>query len=122
MNFDLAVKNISDARGLDVSAEDVGKLLFAQGALMQQIGLEMLKEAATAGSARKSSTAIAALAGAEKALTKSAEYLLERSKLEERKELLKVAADNGYFVAFEVDGRVSLECEGRNGRITFESV
>lgn len=101
-------------------AGDVGRLLFAQGVLMQAVGMEMLK--ASEGSTRKAGAACSILSGAEKALSKSVEYLQEQSKLEERRKLLEIAFDHGYEVAFEADGRLTLECDGRSGRLPVTSV
>ena len=104
----------------DPEVSDIGRLLFAQGVLMQTVGLEMLR--LSEGSTRKAKAACDILSGASQALSKSASYLQEHSMLEERKKLLEIAFDHGYEVAFEADGRLTLECDGMRGRLPVTSV
>jgi len=110
----------------DPAVGDIGRLLFVQGALMQHVGLAALDEAVKAGGTRRILTATTLLNGAENALSKSAALLGKKPSpelFEERKRLLEMAYERGYEIAFEADGRLTLECQTRLGsRLEIESV
>ena len=104
---------------------DVGRLLFVQGAIMQQVGLKMLQ--GEDHSARKMALAVKILGGAESALGKAGSFIEKQpsiSLMKERQQLLEMAYEKGYDIAFESDGRITLEIEDRNGveRLKIESV
>lgn len=104
---------------------DVGRLLFVQGAIMQQIGLKILQ--GEDHSARKMALAVKILSGAESALGKAGSFIEKQpsiSLMKERQQLLEMAYEKGYDIAFESDGRITLEIEDRNGveRLKIESV
>lgn len=105
----------------DPSIGDIGRLLFVQGTVMHHVGMEVLKS--SNGVARRMTAAVNILNGAEKALARSAEYLQETGLTAERVALLDEAYKKGYDIAFEVDGRITLECSDRRGlRMLLDSV
>lgn len=96
----------------DPSLVNIGRLLYAQGAVMQKIGLEMLS--VDDKSMKRVQTAIALLKGASDALARASEYCGyvgggSGDLLTERARLIEIAYEKGYEIAFECEGRVSLE-------------
>lgn len=102
---------------LPPTTEEIGKILAMQGTILNGIGIAIINEASCLEGPKRSRR----LAEGAKFLTVSKATLVEASRILEkyemppqaltdaRESLLKLAFENGYEIAFEVDGKVHLE-------------
>lgn len=116
------IKNILTNKGsvegfAPPTTEEIGRILAMQGTILNGIGMAVINEASSLEGAKRNRK----LAEGAKFLTASKATLVEASRIlekyelppqaltEARESLIKVAIENGYEIAFEVDGKVHLE-------------
>lgn len=107
----------------DITTADIGKVLAAQAAAVNKIGMDLIEEAEGMEGGRRSSR----LRDAVKTLSASSRIFVEASKIlerfepppavlaEAREKLISRAIEEGYDIAFESDGKVLLERTGPSG-------